>query len=177
MLLTQNKPTEEILESLGEEKNIFLLACNGCAEVCETGGEKALSEMKAELKTEKDARIQAEADKKASDEKLVERITQEVVAMSDSLVKRHELPDEFFKPDQKPVSEDFVRGAFALSEHLSDSDSDDGEQVIIKKGDKRKSGDGKKKPWSFSTVASKFDRKKKMMLDPRGNKWGTEYTD
>lgn len=49
MLLTQNKPTEEVLESLGKEKNIFLLACNGCAEVCETGGEKALSEMKAEL--------------------------------------------------------------------------------------------------------------------------------
>jgi ferredoxin len=49
MLLTQNKPTEEILESLGAESKIFLLACNGCAEVCETGGEKALSEMKAEL--------------------------------------------------------------------------------------------------------------------------------
>ena len=38
-----------MLESLGEEKKIFLLACNGCAEVCETGGEKALSAMKAEL--------------------------------------------------------------------------------------------------------------------------------
>ncbi len=49
MLLTQNKPIEEVLESLGAEKNIFLLACNGCAEVCETGGEKGLSEMKAEL--------------------------------------------------------------------------------------------------------------------------------
>ena len=49
MLFTQNKPTEEILESLGEEKNIFLLACNGCAEVCETGGEKALSAIKADL--------------------------------------------------------------------------------------------------------------------------------
>jgi len=49
MLFTQNKPIEEVLESLGEEKDIFLLACNGCAEVCETGGEKALSAMKAEL--------------------------------------------------------------------------------------------------------------------------------
>ena len=49
MLFTQNKPTEEVLESLGEEKKIFLLACNGCAEVCETGGEKALSAMKAKL--------------------------------------------------------------------------------------------------------------------------------
>jgi ferredoxin len=49
MLFTKNKPLDEILESLGEEKKIFLLACNGCAEVCETGGQKALSAMKAEL--------------------------------------------------------------------------------------------------------------------------------
>jgi len=49
MIYTENKPIDEVLESLGEEKNIFLLACNGCAEVCETGGEKALLEMKAEL--------------------------------------------------------------------------------------------------------------------------------
>jgi len=49
MLYTQNKPIDEILQSLGQEKNVFLLACNGCAEVCETGGQKALLEMKAEL--------------------------------------------------------------------------------------------------------------------------------
>jgi ferredoxin len=49
MLYTKNKPIDEILESLGKEKNIFLLACNGCAEVCETGGEKAVSQIQAEL--------------------------------------------------------------------------------------------------------------------------------
>jgi len=49
MLYTENKPIDEVLESLDKEKNIFLLGCNGCAEVCETGGEKALSAMKAEL--------------------------------------------------------------------------------------------------------------------------------
>lgn len=49
MLFTENKPTEEVLASLGAEKNIFLLGCNGCAEACETGGEKALSTIKAEL--------------------------------------------------------------------------------------------------------------------------------
>lgn len=49
MLFTQNKPLEEILDSLGEEKNIYLLACNGCAEVCRTGGREALETMKAEL--------------------------------------------------------------------------------------------------------------------------------
>jgi ferredoxin len=49
MLFTQSKPIEEILEALGKEKNIFLLACNGCAESCETGGEKGLSAMKENL--------------------------------------------------------------------------------------------------------------------------------
>ena len=49
MIVTEKKPITEILESLGEEKNIFLLGCNGCAEVCETGGETALLEIKEEL--------------------------------------------------------------------------------------------------------------------------------
>ena len=47
MLFTEDKPLDEVLESLGTEKNIFLLACNGCADACETGGEKALLAMKA----------------------------------------------------------------------------------------------------------------------------------
>ena len=49
MIVTEKKPITEILESLGEEKNIFLLGCNGCAEVCDTGGETALLAMKEEL--------------------------------------------------------------------------------------------------------------------------------
>jgi ferredoxin len=49
MIFTENKPIDEVLESLGHEGHIFLLACNGCAEVCQTGGEKALSAMRAEL--------------------------------------------------------------------------------------------------------------------------------
>jgi hypothetical protein len=49
MLFTKTKPIEEVLESLGQENNIFLLACNGCAEACGTGGTKGLSMMEAEL--------------------------------------------------------------------------------------------------------------------------------
>jgi hypothetical protein len=49
MLFTKNKPMEEILESLGSEEAVFLLACNGCAESCGTGGQSGLSNMKAEL--------------------------------------------------------------------------------------------------------------------------------
>ena len=49
MLFTQGKPIDEVLQAIGDEKNIFLLACNGCAESCQTGGEAGLSAMKAEL--------------------------------------------------------------------------------------------------------------------------------
>ncbi|UCF43451.1 MAG: methylenetetrahydrofolate reductase C-terminal domain-containing protein [Planctomycetota bacterium] len=49
MIFTQSKPIDEVLESLGEEKDIFLLACNGCVEACETGGEKGLAAIKGEL--------------------------------------------------------------------------------------------------------------------------------
>ncbi len=49
MLFTQNKPIEEVMDSLAGENNIFLLACNGCAESCGTGGEEGLAAMKAEL--------------------------------------------------------------------------------------------------------------------------------
>ncbi len=49
MLVTEPKPLTEIFESLGAEENIFLLGCNGCAEVCETGGETGLLAMKEEL--------------------------------------------------------------------------------------------------------------------------------
>lgn len=49
MILTEKKPLDEILKSIGEDKNIFLLACNGCPESAETGGEKALLELKEQL--------------------------------------------------------------------------------------------------------------------------------
>jgi ferredoxin len=49
MLYTENKPIDEILQSLGAELKIFLLGCNGCAEACQTGGEEALSAMRVEL--------------------------------------------------------------------------------------------------------------------------------
>ena len=45
MLVTEKKPLPEILAALKKDKNIFLLACNGCPESCDTGVDKALSEM------------------------------------------------------------------------------------------------------------------------------------
>lgn len=42
MLTSELKPKEEILSYLAEGERVFLVACAGCAEVCEAGGEEAL---------------------------------------------------------------------------------------------------------------------------------------
>ncbi len=49
MLLSQQKPLEEILQSMEGEKNIFILGCNGCAEASGTGGKPQVLEMKTAL--------------------------------------------------------------------------------------------------------------------------------
>ncbi|KPK74794.1 MAG: hypothetical protein AMJ79_13165 [Phycisphaerae bacterium SM23_30] len=49
MLYTENKPPEEVLESLKGEDNIFLLACNGCVEACQTGGQAGMLAVKDQL--------------------------------------------------------------------------------------------------------------------------------
>ena len=49
MLITEQKPMEEILQYLDGENNIFLVGCKGCAEGCETGGEHQVMEMKQRL--------------------------------------------------------------------------------------------------------------------------------
>ncbi len=49
MIISEQKPFEEILRSLGDEKNVFLVGCNGCAEACQTGGKEQLIEMEGKL--------------------------------------------------------------------------------------------------------------------------------
>jgi len=49
MLISEQKPLEEILSYLDGEKNIFLIGCKGCAEGCESGGEQQVLEMKNTL--------------------------------------------------------------------------------------------------------------------------------
>jgi ferredoxin len=49
MLITKQKPLEQILGYLGNEKSIFVVGCKGCAEGCHTGGEKEVAEMKQKL--------------------------------------------------------------------------------------------------------------------------------
>jgi len=38
MLVSELKPIEEVLDLLEGTKSVFLVGCNGCADVCETGG-------------------------------------------------------------------------------------------------------------------------------------------
>ena len=83
--VTEKKPITEILESLGEEKNIFLLGCNGCAEVCETGGETALLEMKEELE---------KAGKTIAGQVLIDFLCAEECLWSNSIVRIHQTQQE-----------------------------------------------------------------------------------
>jgi Methylene-tetrahydrofolate reductase C terminal len=49
MLISKQKPIEEILSSLNDEQNIFLMGCKGCAEGFGSGGEQQVLEMKTKL--------------------------------------------------------------------------------------------------------------------------------
>ena len=52
MLVSEQKPIEEILHYLDGEKKVFLVGCKGCAEGCESGGEQQVIEMKQKLEGE-----------------------------------------------------------------------------------------------------------------------------
>ena len=49
MLISEQKPLEEILSYLDGDKSIFLIGCKGCAEGWGSGGEKQVAEMKNTL--------------------------------------------------------------------------------------------------------------------------------
>ncbi|MFC1949121.1 methylenetetrahydrofolate reductase C-terminal domain-containing protein [Chloroflexota bacterium] len=49
MILSKQKPWEDITGFLDKEKNIFILGCNGCAQASETGGPEQVAEMKSKL--------------------------------------------------------------------------------------------------------------------------------
>ena len=49
MILSKQKPLEEILEYLEGENSVFLVGCNGCAQASGTGGPEEVAEMKGKL--------------------------------------------------------------------------------------------------------------------------------
>lgn len=50
MIIQEQKPFDEILQSLEGEEKIFLVGCNLCATTCQVGGEDQLKEMEGKLK-------------------------------------------------------------------------------------------------------------------------------
>lgn len=49
MILSKQKPWEEVLSYLDGENNVFILGCNGCAQASGTGGPAQVEEMKSKL--------------------------------------------------------------------------------------------------------------------------------
>ncbi|RLC61747.1 MAG: 5,10-methylenetetrahydrofolate reductase [Chloroflexi bacterium] len=52
MLISEQKPIEEILNYLNGDKNVFLVGCKGCAEGWKSGGEKQVAEMGRNLQAQ-----------------------------------------------------------------------------------------------------------------------------
>ncbi|MCD6390994.1 MAG: methylenetetrahydrofolate reductase C-terminal domain-containing protein [Dehalococcoidia bacterium] len=52
MLISEQKPIEEILSYLDGDKNVFLVGCKGCAEGWKSGGEKQVAEMERNLQAQ-----------------------------------------------------------------------------------------------------------------------------
>lgn len=49
MIVTEGKALQEILDSLGAHRKVFLVGCGECATTCKTGGAEELARMKALL--------------------------------------------------------------------------------------------------------------------------------
>ena len=52
MIITQQKPFEEIKSNLKPGEKIFIIGCGECSTTCKTGGEPEVLEMKAKLEAE-----------------------------------------------------------------------------------------------------------------------------
>ncbi len=49
MIITEQKPAEEILEMLADYDSLFIVGCGECATECQTGGEYEVNEMSQRL--------------------------------------------------------------------------------------------------------------------------------
>lgn len=47
--ITEQKPIEEITQSMGKAKKVYLVGCGTCATICHTGGKSEVLEMKEKL--------------------------------------------------------------------------------------------------------------------------------
>lgn len=51
MIISRQKPWDQILDALTGYQRIFLVGCNLCASLCQTGGEKEVLQMKKDLES------------------------------------------------------------------------------------------------------------------------------
>jgi hypothetical protein len=49
MIVTEKKPIEEVLNSLADEKSVFIVGCQGCPEGAQTGGEEEIADLAKKL--------------------------------------------------------------------------------------------------------------------------------
>ncbi len=49
MIISEQKPMEEVLQMMEGERGVFIVGCNGCAESSGTGGKAQVAEMKTRL--------------------------------------------------------------------------------------------------------------------------------
>jgi ferredoxin len=49
LIISKQKPFEQLLESLGSETNVYIVGCGECATMTQTGGEPEVADMKARL--------------------------------------------------------------------------------------------------------------------------------
>ena len=73
MILSEQKPFEEILGYLEGEKSVFILGCNGCAQSSGSGGPVQVEEMKSKL---------AEAGKKITGTKVIDFLCEKALVKS-----------------------------------------------------------------------------------------------
>ncbi|MEG2247178.1 MAG: 5,10-methylenetetrahydrofolate reductase, partial [Peptostreptococcaceae bacterium] len=52
MIISENKPMEEVLGFLKNAQKIILVGCSLCATTCKSGGEEELEKMKIELEAD-----------------------------------------------------------------------------------------------------------------------------
>jgi hypothetical protein len=73
MLLSEQKPFEDILGYLEGEKSVFILGCNGCAQSSGSGGPEQVAEMKKKLE---------EAGKKVTGTKVIDFLCEKALVKS-----------------------------------------------------------------------------------------------
>ena len=73
MILSKQKPWEEILSYLDGENSVFILGCNGCAQASGTGGPEQVAEMKNQLE---------EAGKKVSGSAVIDFLCEKALVKS-----------------------------------------------------------------------------------------------